>query len=377
RDIKQQPVDESLVKRELAQYIFNDLYEEKRFTYSKEYSFSYNQVMDEKPYGNQTSNIGIQILSPLSDHYAKSDQELMMMSSGNGETILKLGGNEAYVEEMEEALRIEEYRKKKNITQLPENIQNILNNKQAEARERRRRVRELLEEAIKDGVFFVNGDKMDIKGSTVKEKMTTAFKHLVDNVYTKLGYVKEHLDNERELISILASDDQQISFDEQMIQSPNTLAKSEVYEYIDMQEQLNKQVRVKLVYDRFVDKPYGWKQLDIAGLLAQLLKEQRIRIRYNSEYLEPEIDTNKLLTVFGKTTEADKGIITKRVKVDEALLRTARRICKEVFNTTDLADDEDGLAKDIRSLIAKQVDEINSFKARYEGRKYPGLSLLN
>ncbi|MCI1592662.1 BREX system P-loop protein BrxC [Heyndrickxia oleronia] len=377
REIKQLNVDESLVKRELAQYIFSDLYEEKRFTYSKEYSFSYNQVMDEKPYGNQTSNIGIQILSPLSDHYAKSDQELMMMSSGNGETILKLGGNEAYVEEMEEALRIEEYRKKKNITQLPENIQNILNNKQAEARERRRRVRELLEEAIKNGAFFVNGDKMDIKGSTVKEKMTTAFKHLVDNVYTKLGYVKEHLDNERELISILASDDQQISFDEQMIQSPNTLAKSEVYEYIDMQEQLNKQVRVKLVYDRFVDKPYGWKQLDIAGLLAQLLKEQRIRIRYNSEYLEPEIDTNKLLTVFGKTTEADKGIITKRVKVDEALLRTARRICKEVFNTTDLADDEDGLAKDIRSLIAKQVDEINSFKARYEGRKYPGLSLLN
>ncbi|WP_137744598.1 BREX system P-loop protein BrxC [Robertmurraya siralis] len=377
REIKQLNVDESLVKRELAQYIFNDLYEEKRFTYSKEYSFSYNQVMDEKPYGNQTSNIGIQILSPLSDHYAKSDQELMMMSSGNGETILKLGGNETYVEEMEEALRIEEYRKKKNITQLPENIQNILNNKQAEARERRRRVRELLEEGIKDGAFFVNGDKMDIKGSTVKEKMTIAFKHLVDNVYTKLGYVKEHLDNERELISILASDDQQISFDEQMIQSPNALAKSEVYEYIDLQEQLNKQVRVKLVYDRFVDKPYGWKQLDIAGLLAQLLKEQRIRIRYNSEYLEPEIDTNKLLTVFGKTTEADKGIITKRVKVDEALLRTARRICKEVFNTTDLADDEDGLAKDIRSLIAKQIDEINSFKSRYEGRKYPGLSLLN
>lgn len=97
--------------------------------------------------------------------------------------------------------------------------------------------------------------------------MTTAFKHLVDNVYTKLGYVKEHLDNERELISILASDDQQISFDEQMIQSPNALAKSEVYDYIDLQEQLNKQVRVKLVYDRFVDKPYGWKQLDIAGLL--------------------------------------------------------------------------------------------------------------
>src|SRR5690606_5414200 len=118
---------------------------------------------------------------------------------------------------------IEEYRRKKNITQLPENIQNILNNKQAEVRGRRGRVRELLEEAIIDGAFFVNGDKMDIKGSSVKEKINTAFKQLVDNVYTKLGYVKEHLENERELISILASDDQQISFDEQLSSNPNEL----------------------------------------------------------------------------------------------------------------------------------------------------------
>ncbi|NAW44989.1 hypothetical protein FGF76_23645, partial [Salmonella sp. gx-f4] len=92
------------------------------------------------------------------------------------------------------ALRIEEFRKKTNITQLPENIQNILNNKQAEVRERRRRVRELLEDAIKDSAFFINGDKVEIKGATVREKINVAFTMLVDNVYTKLSYVKEHLD---------------------------------------------------------------------------------------------------------------------------------------------------------------------------------------
>lgn len=377
REIKQLSVDDSVVKRELAQYIFNDLYEDKRFVYSKHYTFPFNQVMDEKPYGNQTSSIGIQILSPLSDNYARAEQELMMLSSGNSELVVRLGENEAYLEELQEALRIEEYRKKKNITQLPENIQNILNNKQAEARERRRRVRELLEAAIKDGTFFVNGNKIDVKGATVKEKVNSAFRHLVENVYTKLGYVKEHLENERDLIPLLASNDQQISFDDQINQSPNGLAKGEVFEYIDLQEQINKQVRVKLIYDRFTDKPYGWKQLDIAGLLAELLKEQRIRIRYNSEYLEPDIETNKLLMVFGKASEADKGIIVKRIKVDENLLRTARRICREVFHTTDLSDDEDGLVRDIRLLITNQVNEINSYKARYEGRKYPGLSLLN
>ncbi|WP_144533672.1 BREX system P-loop protein BrxC [Bacillus pumilus] len=377
REIKQMNIDEDIVKRELANYIFQDLYDDKRFNYSKEYAFSYNQKMDEKNYGNQTSSIGLQILSPLSDHYHKSDQEMLMMTSGSGEMIIKLGGNEAYVEEMEEALRIEEYRKKKNITQLPENIQNILNNKQAEVRERRRRVRELIDDAIKDGAFFVNGDKMDIKGSSVREKINSAFKQLVDNVYTKLGYVKEHLENERQLIAILASDNDQLSLDDSIGTKPNELAKREVYDFIDMQDQIQKQNRVKLVYERFQNKPYGWKQLDIAGLIAELLTEQRIRIRYNAEYLEPETDTNKLLTVFAKTNEADKGIILKRVKVDERLIRNARTVCRDIFNTTDLADNEDGLVKDIRGLIDKQIAEIKGYKARFEGRKYPGMSLLD
>lgn len=377
RDIKQMPIEEDVVKRELSDYIFQDLYADKRFSYSKEYAFAYNQKMDEKNYGNQTSSIGVQIISPLSDHYHKSDQELMMMTSGSGEMIIKLGGNDAYIEEMEEAIRIEEYRKKKNISQLSENIQNILNNKQAEVRERRNRVKELLENAIKEGEFFVNGDKVDIKGSSVREKINAAFKLLIDNVYTKLGYVKEHIEQEKELIALLASDSDQLSLDDSIIAKPNELAKREVYEFIDMQDQIQKQNRVKLVYERFGDKPFGWKQLDIAALLAELLKEQRIRIRYNAEYLEPEKDTNKLLTVFGKPNEADKGIILKRVKVDEGLIRTAKRVCKEVFNTTDLADDEDGLIKDIRMLVSKQLDEIRLYKARYEGRKYPGLSLLD
>jgi hypothetical protein len=377
REIKSIQIDEEIIKRELANYIFQDLYDERRFKYSSFYSFPYNQKMDEKNYGNQTSNIGIQILSPLSDHYHKSEQELMMMSSGTGEMIVKLGGNEAYIEEMEEALRIEEFRKKTNITQLPENIQNILNNKQAEARERRRRVRELLEEAIKDSTFFINGDKAEIKGSTVREKFNAAFTLLVDNVYTKLGYIKEHIENERELMSILSANSNQLNSDDLLKVAPNDLAKSEVLEFINLQDDLKKQVRVKILYDRFSDKPYGWKTLDIAGIIAHLLKEQRIRIRYKAEYMEPEEHVNKLMTIFTKTAEADSAIVLKRVKVDEKLIRTAKRICRDVFNKTDLADDEDGLLKDIKALIEKQITEINNYKARYEGRKYPGMSLLD
>ena len=46
REIKQMNIDEDIVKRELANYIFQDLYEDKRFNYNKVYSFSFNQKMD-------------------------------------------------------------------------------------------------------------------------------------------------------------------------------------------------------------------------------------------------------------------------------------------------------------------------------------------
>jgi hypothetical protein len=377
REIKTINVDEDLIKRELANYIFQDLYDEKKYRYSAQYSFLYNQKMDEKNYGNQTSAIGINILSPLSDNYAKSVQELMLMSSGNDELIIKLGGNESYVEEIEEVLKIEEYRKKKNISQLPESIQNILNNKQVEVRERRRRVREMLEEAIKAGKFYINGDNADIKGSTVKEKINASLQSLVENVYTKLGYVNQFIDSDREIITLLNANEEQMSFSNEIKQVPNELALREIIDFINLQDQIKKQVRVQIIVDRYHDKPYGWRTLDIQRLIAELLIKQKIRIRYNSEYLEPEESSSKIVTVLTKSSEANKAIVLKRVKVDETLIRTAKKVCKDVFKKMDLPDDEDGLVKEIKALIEQQKTEIDALKARYEGRKYPGRSLLD
>lgn len=378
KEIKAVTIDDDLVKRELAEYVYQDIFNDRRLRYSEAYDFPFNRKMDEKNYGNQTENIGMHLISPLSEHHQKSEQELMMLTSGTGEMVIQLGGNDVYVDEMEEALRIEEYRRKKNVTQLPEGIQNILNNKQVEARERRRRVRDFLEDAIKDATFYINGEKAAIKGATVKEKLSNGLKLLVDNVYTKLGYVKAHLETERDLQAILFSTDtEQMSFDGSLDTEPNMLAKREIADFIRMQDDLKKQVRVKILYDRFLDKPYGWKQLDIASLIAQLLHEQRIRIRYHAEYLEPMEDVNKLLTVFTKTAEADQAIVLRRVKVDDRLIRIAKGICRDVFNKTDLADDEDGLVRDIREQMDKQIAEINDYKNRYEGKKYPGMSLLN
>src|SRR5699024_1567977 len=108
-----------------------------------------------------------------------------------------------------------------------------------------------------------------------------------------------------------------------------------------------------------------------------LLKEQKIRIRYNSEYLEPREDTKNLMTVFTNAREADRGIITIRKQVDQRLLRNVKDIMEDLFDRRIQASDEDGLITEIRELMDGEKDKIETYKLKYTRESYPGMSLLD
>lgn len=374
KEIKEEKPDEEVLKKELSNYIFQGIYDEPKYKYSKVYSFTFNKKMDEKEYGNQTNSIGISILTPLSDNYYKSDEELIAKSYKYKEMIIKLGGADSYIEELSEAMKIESYIKKKNVNSLPENIQIIITTKQGEMRLRKARTKELLENAIMQSIFFINGEKADIKGTSAKDKINIGFGMLVNSVFNKLGYIKTNLLNESEITTILKSNIEQLGFDA-VEQYNNELAEKEVFDFICLQEDNHQQIRMKILLNRYSDAPYGWNSLDISGVVAKLFKQQKIRLVLSGELLEIE-NVNKVIDAITKSSEVDKVIINKKVKVDLLLIRAIKNICLDVFGKIDLPDDEDGLAKIIRDKINEKVIEINSYIKRYENKKYPGRSLF-
>jgi len=376
-EIKHIAIEDDVLRRELARYVYDDLYDVKKYRYSNIYDFSFNKIIDERNHGNQSAMIGMEILSPLSEKYGLPDQQLQMQSSSVNNVIIKLGNNDDYIEELEAALKIEEYRKSRNIHQLPENIQNILNNKQVEVRERRNRARDMLTEALKESSFYVNGSEIEVRGSSINDKLNGALKVLVDNVYTKLPYIEKHMQSERELNDYILTTSEQTTLNDEVFTQYNAKAKQEVDAHIRMQHEMKQQVRVKSLFDHFEAIPYGWQSLDIAQIIAQLLKEQRIRITYNAEYLEPDIHVKELMTVFTKNLEADKAIVSFREEIDEGLIRQVRGGVRDLFDKRDLPEDEDGLIKEIRHLMEKEIDMINNYKSRYENRPYPGMTLLD
>lgn len=375
KDLKQIAYDDDELKKELREYVFNQFYENRRYRYSPQYDFDFNKKMDEKNHGNQLSDIGINVLSPLSDNYKVPDVNLMLETKDTGEMIIKLGDDEDfnYIEDLKEILRVKQYVKTINFDQIPSNKRVIITAKQEEEIERRKRVRENLELAIKNSTIFINGEKMDIRGGTVKDLINNGMKALTESVYTKLSYIKSFINNTNELQDILNDDSHQMSLDVRLT-NKNELAILEVYNLIKLEDEMNKQIRVKPIVDMFKEKPYGWNELDILGIILRLLKDQKINLRYQGNNLTA--NTRNLVQNISKSSEQDRIIITIRKEIDIHLLRKVKEIAKELWNKTDIRDDEDGLADDIRALIEKQIEEIKSYLHRYEGRKYPGKSLL-
>ena len=111
-------------------------------------------------------------------------------------------------------------------------------------------------------------------------------------------------------------------------------------------------------------------------MLVDLLKDEKIRLRYNTLYLNTQESHKELMDVFTNNMESAKGIILKREKVDTALISKVRRIARSLFDTVSLPQDEDGMMLGIQDLINDKITKINNYKQMYTNKKYPGFSLL-
>ena len=132
-DIKNTVVDSNQITQSIAQTVFGDIYPAKKFKHGR-YDFSYDQYIDETLNGSASGGIRLRVITVASDHYKDSDQQLIMESQVNNEAIVVLSGDTPYYDELEQAMKIRKYVKQKNVSQLPETIQDIIRKRQQQAR---------------------------------------------------------------------------------------------------------------------------------------------------------------------------------------------------------------------------------------------------
>jgi len=368
REIYKTVVDSSEVVSRVGNIIFNDIYESKKYRYGGKYDFFFNSYVDNIAIGSITSEMNLKFLTVATDDTEKSPLRLTTESSG--QALIVLSDKSPYYEYIENAQKIHKYVKQKNVPQLPETVRRIINHHQEEARKYESDAKKELISAIETAEFYVDGEHLSIKSGDAKSKINQALEYLVTRLYYDLNLIKKNAEKEEDISSILMGRERSLFGVE-----ANSEAAVKVEEYLEMQYVKNIKVSMSDIQSRYKAAPYGWKELDIACVVAQLIHDQKVTVKYNGETIQP--NNPNLPEMLHKKTKIGNTVISKRQAVSMQKIRTVRGFLRDYFDEMDVPEDEDGLIEHIVKKIDKEKTHYENLLSNYIGHKYPDKLLIS
>lgn len=365
-EIKKTVVDTASIVEKIAHIIFGDIYTAKKFRYDK-YDFAFDQMVDGVNVGAVTGGMRLKFLSVATDAIEKSEMRLMTESAGQ---IIAVLGDTPYYTSLEQAMKIRKYIKQRNVAQLPKSVQDIIRAQQDEATNYENEASEELRKAIETADFYVAGERLAIKSGDAKSRIEQALEYLVAHVYSELSLIEKNIESDAEIISIAQGLVPQIAG-----LVPNQNAAAKVEEYLELQKRRNLPTSMADIQSRYQAIPYGWREIDIASVVAILIHDQKVTLKYAGTTVQP--DDRRLADMLRKRTEIGKVIISKREIVSSIKLKQAKEFLREYFDVMDIPDDEDGLVKFIKERFELQRNHYQELFNRYDStHNYPDKQLV-
>lgn len=371
KEIKNMSIDNGEIIQKVAEIIFDDIYKDNKYSYSKKYMFTFNKIVDDKTRGPQNNEIGVRVTTANFDLIGgggTSQGELKQLSIRENNVIVNISKDVNYLDEIENVLKIDAYLRLKGSTKSTASIEDIKTKKSREREDRLKRAKFLIEEAIKSAEIYVNGSLLDIKEKGAVDRINEGLRALIDSKYNKLNYIKDFKENTKDLYALMDVRLNQMSL---MDSDPNRLAIDEIKTHIETSTARNLQVTVKGVINKFSIAPYGWKEIDIEGVIVTLFKRQDIKVVFNNEVLAP--NSREIVNYVYKKDYKERVILKTREKVATKYIYALKDLNKDLFGFSSMPSDEDGMMSLFKEHSRTELHRIevmlNNFTITSSGPK--------
>ena len=364
RDIKNTEVDSATVVSQIGSLIFDDIYSNKKYRYSNKYDFEFNSCVDGQNIGSSKNGMTLKFFTAAADPYDVTDHKLLM-DSQQDMAICVLSPDSQYYEKLEMAAKIRKYIKQKNINQLAPSVQRIVQDKQSEANRLEKEAKDDIKKAIIDGKYYVRGEVLSLSGTDASNKINEALKYLVEHTYTKLDYIDESFDSDQDIVQVLKGQKTVLEGFE-----PNKLACEDVLDYLDLRSMQHINVTMFDIQTRYSGIPYGWRESDIAGVVARLIYNQKVTVKVSGQVI-PATDY-RMVGYLRKKSEIGNTLVSRRESINPLKLKNAKTFLRKYFNVMDLPADEDGLFNYIDKNFKAKKTDLEAYKSMNATRHYPG-----
>lgn len=280
REIKAVQVHGTEVTGELQDLIWGELLTIKKYRYSPRHDYDFSRKLDDLTYGAQTHDLSLWIVTPYGDDYAqlKDDENAMLRSGSGAAVLLRLPDEDEAFRELTTYVQTAKYNRMKNREGLSDSLVRILQDRAAENSRRRERLRDQFAALLGRAEVFVGGNKLGRAGSSAQDVVTAGLKALVESTYTKLNYVKSPFEGDAQIEQVLRDGGTLAQTTDG--EAANQLAQTEMLAYLNEQEHRRQTVSLKMLDERFSERPYGWNQRDIQGVLVELVAQGKVELKH-------------------------------------------------------------------------------------------------
>lgn len=377
RKIKATEIASSDENKALADLIYKDLLKDKnKFRYSvNKTDYSIGRYLDGHSLeGRYEHDLRVEVISPLDLDYALHGEAGCINKSSEapaGMALFKLPDNKEFFTELRTWLKTNKFIRLNDDGSQPE-LSKILADRGRENQERKKRLRLMLEELTERAEVYALGQHLKLSSSSIQSKFDEACQYLLENTYTKLGYLKVlQQEPERELHAILHTNDigqLGLTLDSE---EGNPQAIKEVEQFIALRASGNDRLLVADIIERFSKRPYGWPDGEILLILGRLAATGRISFHAAGPSL-PLPDAFDYLSNSRKRREIS---VQKKRQTDEVLLKQARTLSQDLFNALGPTGEKE-LFEYFRGHFETWLGNLRSYKSKTDVGRFPGKEVI-
>ena len=355
------------LSKAIGDIVFGDIYPSKKARYDV-YDFEFDRYVDDMPIGSMfNAPLKLMIVTPdnpLTD--VDNASSLAFESMKEGRVLVVLPNENDFYNKLREVAKVEKFNKTKNQSSSSQTVKSVIQTKVEQARIDRKAISISIETAIKNADFYIQGQKLNVKGTTAKEKLVNVLSELIVSVYTKLDNITGHFNTVDEIKSILKKDENAIGGN--LVSNPDAVADLE--QYLVLKGQSHSTVTVAQIFKRYKDKPYGYRDFDIAAMIAELICDQKVVISYQGK--EYKKSDTQVVTFLTSKAYMDSAIVKQRVAIDPILLSKCINIIKDFTNSMDVPNKEDDFIDYAINVLKHAAQECSEFISEfYNHGNYP------
>lgn len=375
RQIGKQNVESSEVAQAIGEYVFNNLIS-KKFVYPKlhkQYTFTFNQFVDDQPIGATSNEMGLRINTADSDSN-REEMELhrLAISESNPQIIIDMPAGGQYTTDLRQALRIEKFVLDTSSQSTDERAAQIIGVKRSERKTLLEKAHVELENALESADIYVSNECLSAGTKGFKQRLENAQIMMVDTIYRNLNFMTG-INDEKSILELFKNKDQNLVDTDENSQALKAVLGRINYDYSGQSK-----ISYKSILDRFSKAPYGYREIDIKWLIAKLFIDAKLKVYVNGEQIN--INSPKTANEFAenliKKRYVDKMQFVPREAISARKKADLKEVAADVFNKRSFTDDKDETyvveLRDHNIQNTKQL--LNQYLAQSE--RYPGRNIL-